>query len=758
MTTDTHYRICPLCEATCGLELKAEGRNIVSIRGDRQDTFSQGFICPKGVALPDLDNDPDRLTTPMIRDESGWREATWAEAFETIESNWTRIFAEHGKEALGVYLGNPTVHNTPLSIYAVGFLQSMRGAKLFSASSVDQWPKQFASALMFGTGLSVPIPDVDRTDYLIIMGANPLVSNGSLLTAPNIGARLRGIQKRGGHIIAMDPRETKTTRVADEHLFIRPGTDAYFLFAVVNVLFTENLTSMNGLGEHVAGLDEVRELAELFPPESVAEKCGIPADTIRRIARELAAAKSAAVYARIGTCTQEFGTLASWLPDVIHVLTGNLDRPGGAMFPRGAHGPGNTKGKPGSGKGFRYGRHKSRVSQRPEIFGEYPVACLAEEIETPGKGQIRAMLTIAGNPVLSTPNGPRLAAAFDSVEFMVSIDMYLNETTRHANVILPATKVLERCHYDMAFAQFAVRNVARYSPAHFEVEEGFVPEWQIMLTLMGIVNGMGAKPDLAMLDGMMISTMIRREGAKETSPIHGKDAAGILSALSPRVGPERIIDFMLRTGPNGEGFGADPEGLTLSKLEENPHGIDLGPLMPRIPEVLRTATGKIELAPEPITKDIKRLQDRLGERDEMVLVGRRHLRTCNSWMHNIPAMVPDSNRCTLHIHPSDAERLGIKNDELSTVTSRVGSVTLGVEVTKGIMPGVVSIPHGWGHDAESIRMKVAEKHAGVNVNILTDEDAMDAPTGNSVLNGIPVSIVPAGAVAEAGAAAGAVEG
>ena len=524
--------------------------------------------------------------------------------------------------------------------------------------------------------------------------------------------------------------------------FIRPGTDAHFLFAIVHTLFEENLAKPGRLAELTAGLDDIRALAKQFPPEAVAEKCGIAAQDIRRFARELAAAPSAAVYARIGTCTQEFGTLASWLPEVIHVLTGNLDRPGGAMFTKPAYGGGNTKGTPGTGRGFRMGRHKTRVRGMPEIFGEQPVACLAEEIETPGTGQIRAMFTVAGNPVLSTPNGARLAKALDSLEFMVSLDVYLNETSRHAHVILPGLSPLENYHYDMAFSQLSIRNAARFSPPVFAKPADAPFEWQTVLRLTGLISGAGPNCDINMLDDMVMLNLIERETKLETSPIAGRNAQEILAALAPRRGPERSIDFMLRTGPYGEGFGKNPDGLSLAKLEAAPHGIDLGALEPRIPEVLRTPSGKIELAPDFIVQDVRRLAASLGGNGhgDLLLVGRRQLRSCNTWMHNTTRLVSGKPRCTLLMNPADAEALGLANTDTATVTSRAGTVQAPVEVTEEMMPGVVSLPHGWGHDAPDIRLSIAREHAGVNSNLLTDEYHLDPLSGNTVLCGIPVTV------------------
>lgn len=748
MSLTTVKRICPLCEATCGLELTLEGRTVTKIRGDKTDFFSEGYLCPKGVALKDLDADPDVLTSPMIREGETFREASWDEAFNLINERLPGIIKEHGKNAVGVYLGNPSVHKTSLGMYIPPFAKSLGSRNVFSASTVDQFPKQLASGLMFGTSLSVPICDIDRTDYMIILGANPLVSNGSLMTAPNYGARLRRLRERGGNVVVIDPRRTKTATAANEHLFIKPGSDAWFLFAIVHTLYDENLVNPGALAEHVNGLDQIEELARDYPPESVAERCGIPAEDIRRLAREFAAAPSACLYARIGTCTQEFGTIASWLPEVIHVLTGNLDRPGGAMFTRAAHGPSNTKGKPGVGRGIRPPRAKSRVRGLPEIFGEFPCSVMAEEIETPGEGQIRAMVTIAGNPVLSTPNGDRLDKALATLDFMVSVDIYLNETTRHADVILPGPSPLEDIQFDPAFMQLSVRNVARFSRPVFPMPDSMQPEWQTMLRLASIVSGGGPHPDINMVDGMVIGQLIHRELKNDHSPIAGRDADEILKALEPRVGPERVIDFLLRTGPYGDGFGTNPEGLTLDRVADAPNGgMDLGPLHPRIPEVLRTPSGKIEIAPRPIVEDLQRLKaaERNGKHNDFVLIGRRHLFTNNSWLNNLPSLTAGKAACTALINPDDATRLGLENGATAEIASRVGVVHVPVEHDPDIMPGVISLPHGWGHSAPGTRLRVASIDAGVNSNILADERVLDAPSGNAVLCGIPVSVVPVGA-------------
>ncbi len=742
--SSTAYRTCHLCEATCGLELHIDDREIALVRGDRDDVFSRGYLCPKGTAIKHLETDPDRVRTPMIRRGATWHEVTWDDAFAEIDRRLGEVRAAHGNDAVAAYLGNPNAHNLGPVLYNRVLLQALGSGNVYSASTVDQMPKQVSAGLMFGTALSVPVPDVDRTDYLLMLGANPFASNGSLWTAPDLPKRLRDLRARGGRLVVVDPRRTKTAEEADEHVAIRPAADALFLFALVHVLFREDLVALGVLAEHTEGIDAVRAAAEQFAPEQVADTTGIDADTIRRIARELAAAPAAAVYARIGTCTQEFGTLASWLVDVLNVLTGNLDRPGGAMFAKPATGSGNTGGTSGKGRGVRFGRRHSRVRGLPEVFGELPVVCLAEEIETPGDGQVRALLTLAGNPAVSTPDAERLDRALGTLDFMVSVDIYLNETTRHADVFLPAEPELARGHYDVALYNLAIRNVANYSPPLFELDASALPEWQILLRLAAILGGQGADADVDALDDFLITGLVQKAVSRHGSNVEGRDTDELLKELASRRGPERILDFMLRTGPYGDGFGADPDGLSLAKLEEHPHGIDLGPLQPRVPEVLRTPSGKIELAPVECLADVARLAAVLErDRPALVLVGRRDLRSNNSWMHNLPVLVKGKARCTLHVHPDDARRAGVTDGAAARVRSATGEVIVPVEITDAVRPGVVSMPHGWGHDRSGAQMQVAAANAGANSNILASGTAFDPLSGNAVLNGIPVELEPA---------------
>jgi len=735
------YRSCPLCEATCGIavEVDRSAGRVIGVRGDPADPFSRGYLCPKAHGLKGLQEDPDRLRRPLRRRGADWEEIGWEEAFEEAAGRLREIRDAHGPGALGTYLGNPSVHDLGASLFLPPLLRSLGTRKRFSASSVDQLPKQLSSAAMFGGVLTVPIPDVDRTHYLLVLGANPLASNGSLMTAPDMPGRLRRLRQRGGRLVVVDPRRSETAAIADEHVPIRPGRDAYFLFGLVHTLFAEGLVRLGRLTPHLRGVDEVRELAADFAPEAVAGVTGVAAERIRRIARELAAAPSAACYGRIGTCTQEFGTLASWLVDVVNALTGNLDRPGGAMFTRPATGP--ALDRPRNKGRIPYGRWTSTLRKRPEALGELPVATFAEEIDSAGDERIRALVTVAGNPVLSTPNGARLARALASLEFMVSVDIYVNETTRFAHLILPPTSPLEHSSYDLAFNALAVRNVAKFSPAALDPPAGSRDQWEILAELAGRVSGASAD----VVDELVLGALLKNAvGGPETSRPEVSEGEA-RRALGERRGPERILDLMLRAGPYGDGFDASREGLSLARLREAAHGVDLGPLEPRIPEILDTASGQVELAPALLVDDVARLREGLAAPTNggLVLVGRRHLRSNNSWMHNVHALAKGRDRCTLLVNPADAERLGLADGGRARVRSRVGEVTAPVAVTDAMMPGVVSLPHGFGHDAEGARLAVARRQPGVNSNLLTDEEAVDELSGNSVLNGIPVEVAPA---------------
>lgn len=706
------------------------------MRGDDEDVFSRGYICPKGAAIGELEADPDRLRAPHAPTDGAHRPVAWNEAFDRVAAGLQPVIEQHGPDAVGIYLGNPNVHNLAGTFYAKPLIKAVGTRNIFTASTVDQMPKHVSSGLLFGDPLAIPVPDIDRTDHLLMLGANPRMSNGSLCTAPDFPGRLDALRERGGRLVVVDPRRSRTAQRADEHVGIRPGTDVLLLAGMAHVLFTDGLADLGRLGPHVAGLGRVQAAVARFTPEQVASGCGVAAATIRRLAHELAAADRAAVYGRIGTTTVRFGTVTSWLVDVLNALTGNLDEPGGAMFPRPAHVP-DRSGRPP----FRTGRWHSRVRGLPEVLGELPVATLADEIETPGEGQIRALVTVAGNPVLSTPNGARLDRALSSLDFMVAVDPYLNETTRHADVILPPPAALRRSHYDAAFYGLSVRNVANFSPPVLGPEPGRPEEWEILLRLAAIAGGEPADTDLEPFDELVAATVAGRVVRSPNSPVHDRDPGELLAAVDARRGPERLLDLLLRAGPYGDRFDGNGGGLSLDRLREHPHGIDLGALEPRLPDLLTTESGQVELAPDGVLEHLAEAATAFGgEPSGLLLVGRRHLRTNNSWMHNVPMLTKGGDLCTLQIHPDDATARGLRDGAGAEVRSDTGAIVVPVEVTEDIARGVVSVPHGFGHDLDGVRMRVAAEQPGSNTNRLSDEHAIDPLSGTAVLNAIPVEV------------------
>jgi anaerobic selenocysteine-containing dehydrogenase len=715
-----HYRACNLCEAICGIEIKVEADQRLTIRGDKDDPFSRGYICPKAVALQDIHFDKDRLKYPVRRIPGGWRRIGWDEAFDEVAKNLKSVYAKYGRNSIGTYVGNPTVHNYGALLFAPGFLRSLHTRNKFSATSVDQLAHHVASFLMFGHQLLLPIPDIDRTKLFLVLGANPAVSNGSMMTAPGMGRRMEELRRRGGKVILIDPRQNETARLVDQHLFIRPGTDVFLLLALLQVIFEEGLTRPGPLASFTKGLEAIGNLVREFPPERVASITGIESEQIRLLAREFAAAESAVCYGRIGVSTQEFGGICQWLINVLNIVTGNLDRPGGAMFPLPAFDP--LSAPESLAPRGSFGRWHSRVRKLPEFSGELPVAALAEEILTPGEGQVKAFVTLAGNPVLSTPNGRELDEALASLEFMVSIDIYINETTRHAHIILPPTGPLERGHYDIAFNILAVRNTAKFSPPLFDPAPDTRADWEILSELQ------------TRMEHKQVGSILR----------------GVQRKVGRRFfGPERILDLSLRFGPYGSGLNPFSKGLTLRKLKKAVHGIDLGPMMTCLPKRLRTADKCIELAPEALVNDVKRVKAKFLDNappdlnGNLLLIGRRHLRSNNSWLHNTRRLLRDDEtqpRCTILMHPLDAARRNLSSGQNVRVESRVGSIVIPIEVSDEMMPGVVSIPHGWGHDRPGNKLAVAQQHPGQSINDLTDNQAIDALCGTAAFNGTVVTV------------------
>jgi anaerobic selenocysteine-containing dehydrogenase len=693
---------CPLCEAACGILVELDGERIRSIRGDVDDPFSRGYICPKAAALADIHNDPDRVRTPLIRQGTSWREASWDEALDRAAEGLDRLRRQHGRDAVAIYYGNPVAHSLGLITHALTFARALRTRNVYSASSADQLPQMLVALRMFGHQVVIPVPDLDRTDFLLLLGANPMVSNGSLMTAPGMKHRLRAIRERGGRVVVVDPRRTETADAADEHVPIRPGTDALLLAAMLHVIFAERWMNAGRLEGRIKNLDALASFVRELSPERVAPRTGVSAETTRRLAGEFARTERAACYGRVGLCTQRYGTLASWLLQVLNLVTGHLDDVGGMMLTTPAVDIVSILSK--MGLRGTYDRWRSRVRNLPEFGGELPVAALADEIEASGTGRIRGLMTIAGNPVLSSPNGRRLDRALTSLEHVVSIDPYLNETTRHAHVLLPPAPPLSRGHYDLALYAFAVRNVAKYAEPVIERESLARHDWEIVADLSA---------------RMFVPRLLRTPALRA------------LQALCP----ERILDLMLRLGPHR---------LSLAKLRQAPHGVDLGPLEPgRIARSIGTADGQIDIAPADFMREAR---DRLladvmiDTNGDLLLIGRRQLRNNNSWLHNSHRLVKGKPRCTLLIHPQDATTRDLANGDVARLESKAGSLTVAVEVTDTILPGVVSLPHGWGHDRAGIRLTVARDFPGTSVNDVTSELDVDTLSGTAAFNGVAVHV------------------
>lgn len=705
-----HYRSCNLCEAICGIEISVREDQTLDIRGDKNDPFSRGYICPKAVALQDIHTDKDRLRLPVRRTADGWERISWAEAFDEIERSIKRVQSEHGSNAVATYFGNPTVHSYGALLFGPPFMRSLHTRNRFSATSVDQLPHHLAAFLMFGHQLLLPVPDVDRTKFFLILGANPAVSNGSMMTSPDIRNRLHSIRERGGNVVVVDPRFTETARLADRHLFIRPGTDVFLLLALLHVIVKDGLSRPGSLEKFTDGIETIDEAVQDFAPETVAPITGMDAAEIRALATQFAASESAVCYGRIGLSTQEYGGLCQWLITVLNIVTGNLDREGGSMFTLPAFDP-ITAPESLAPRGS-FGRWHSRVRKLPEIGGELPVAALAEEILTEGKGQIRSLITFAGNPVLSTPNGRQLDEALASLDFMVSIDFYINETTRHANIILPPSSPLERDHFDIAFNLLAIRNTAKFSPALFPRSRDTLHDWEILSELSSRLESKGG----------FIKSFVERW-----------------------LTPNRMLALGLRFGPYGSKLNPFSKGLTLRTLKRSPHGIDLGPLRRCLPDRLRTPKKRIDLAPKIFLDDLARIKGRLSETTsgpdgELLLIGRRQLRSNNSWMHNYGRLVRGEDRCTIIMNPEDASIRGLTAGETVSVSGNSQSINLPVEVSDEMMRGVVSIPHGWGHGRDGVELGIAGEHAGESINDLTSHAAIDPLCGTAAFTGTPVSV------------------
>ena len=699
----THFRTCNLCEAMCGIVIQHDGEKVLSIKGDKNDPFSKGYICPKATALQDLHEDSDRLRHPVERTANGWKEISWPDALDKVAAGIQLVQKKHGQNAFGIYLGNPNVHNLGGMLTIKHLLSSIKTRSRFSATSIDQLPHHIVSMHLFGHMLRIPVPDVNRTQYMLIIGGNPLASNGSIMTAPNMRQKLKDIKARDGKVVVIDPRRTETADIASEHHFIRPATDVLLLLAMLNEIYLQGYADKahaknNRAAALAPEIERIADFAKDYSAESVADITGIAASEIKRLVKEFCEAESSVCYGRMGVSVQEFGLLSQYLIMVINIVTGRLDEVGGLMFPNPAVDVVNN-----SGPGYLGKRH-SRVSNLPDFNGDYPVVAMADEMLVEGAGQLKGFMTVAGNPVLSTPNGEKLDTAFANLDFMVAIDYFVTETSRHAHIILPPVSPLERDHYDVTFNNFAVHNVAKYSKALFAKKKSAKHDWQIYLELAKRLDKKAA-----------LATKIERR-------------------IVRTLGPKFMLDQGLRRGPYA--------GMTLNKLKKNPHGIDLGPPKRMLPQALKHKDKQIHLNIDFYQADLERVREMMQNYDDkqVLLIGRRHVRSNNSWLHNSYRLVKGKPRCTLMLHPETAKEYSIEDGQNVKVTSRVGSVIITAEVTDELMPKVVSIPHGWGHDRKGVKQKIAQAHAGVSVNDLTDDTLIDQLSGNAAVNGVPVQL------------------
>lgn len=746
-TSDTvrvHRRICPFCEQNCATLVKVDHSTdeVLEVRGDKDDPLSKGYICPKAYAVKDLHHDPDMLTGPVIKRDGKFVSVGWEEALDFAAERIKAIQAEHGKNGVGFFSGTTVAHHPGLALYLGPLMVTLQSQQIYSTSSIDCHPHFLAAASMFGGPGSLPVPDIDRSDYFVLIGANPAQSNGSFMTAPNVMGRLRDIKKRGGKIVVIDPRRTETAKIADWHLSIEPGGDAALLLAVARTLFEEDLVDLGHLKKHASNVDRLRELAEPFAPERVSASTGIGADDIRTLARELAAAPSACIYGRIGSCMQRFGSVTNWLINAINGLTGNLDSEGGAMFPGGVFQSILVSDRH-DGNSIPYDRYRSRVSNFPELTNQFPAALMVEEMTVPGEGQMKALITMGANPVLSSPNGGgSLTRALEGLEFMMSFDIFINETTRHADVILPSPPHLSHSDFMIFFTFVTVRDYIKYAPPIFEKREGEMHDSAIFCELIARLQGITPQEadDLAL---QMLFDHLRAQGNEVLADM---TLPQVVQHIGSDPGEERLFDMLLRSGPYGDHFGERPDGLTLAKLKDHGEGMDFGPMRPHIEDVLHMPGKMIDFAPEAITPDVARVDEWLnaGKDDGLHLIGRRQVRSCNTWMHNFPSLAKGPELCVLLMHPDDAGNRNIADGGTVTIRSRTGELKVPVKLTDEMRPGVVSLPHGWGHvDDEVPGMPHAKSRPGVNYNILADETLMDMPSGNVNLNHIPVEVAPA---------------
>jgi anaerobic selenocysteine-containing dehydrogenase len=704
-----HYRSCNICEAMCGIVITTKEDEIISIKGDKDDVHSKGYTCPKAFALKDLYNDPDRLRHPVRKVGDQWRRISWKDAFDEIGKELKLIRKRYGKDANSLYFGNPTVYYHGTVLFANIFAKAIDTKNRYSASSLDQLPSMMVANEMYGHHFFIPVPDLDRTDYFLMLGANPAVSGGSIFSAPGFNKKVSQVSKRG-KVVVVDPVKTRSAVMADKHIFIKPGTDVFFLLGMLHTLYKENLINPGRLKSFTDGLDQLAGIVSDYSPERVSAPTGIPAEVIREIAIDFSAAKSAVCYGRMGTSIQEFGTLSSWLIHLLNVVTGNLDSPGGFMFTNSVLdivGMMVSSGVTGS-----FNQFQSRLRGLPELGNELPTSTLAEEILTDGTGKIRSLITVCGNPVLSAPNGRLMNEAIKNLDFMVAIDWYINETTRHADIILPPVNMLEQDYFPILAMLVCSRNFAKYASPVFRPDPDAREAWQIMKEI-----------------AIRLTTNLAERF--------------VIKSLTPKM----LLKLGIRFGPYGAGLKFYRKGLTLKKIQKAKHGLDLGPLKTCLPNHLHNEEKRINAVPQIFAKGLSELKKKFDKEMQthekefdLLLVSRRNIRTNNSWLHNVAGMHNKKNQCTVWVNPADADRLGIVAGAMVEVSSRVGAISIEAEVTDRIMQGVICIPHGWGHGRKGVKLGIATKNPGVSVNDITDHSRVDTICGNAVFSGVPVKI------------------
>ena len=664
--------------------------------------------------MEEVVNDHDRVLKPLRRKRDGsFEEVSWESALSDISARLSDVLDEHGKESVAWYMGNPGAFSYSHTLWAKGFLDAIGSPHYYTAGSQDVNNRFAASALLYGSPLVVPIPDLRRTDFLLMVGANPLVSHGSVLSAPRVREQLLGLEKRGGRVVVVDPRRSETAKQF-EHLPIRPDADAWLLLSLLQVVLDEGLADRGWLAEHAKGADELERLVAGHSPEDTESRTGVPADRARELARAFAEAPSAAAYGRTGSCLGRFGTLVSFLLDALNAVTGNLDSPGGAVFGRPPIALDDVAERVGLAS---YGKTRARFGDFPDVIGNLPASLLPREIETPGARQVKAMFVSAGNPVLSVPDGDAMERALGKLDLMVALDFYVNETTKHADYVLPTTTLYERDDVPIAFLGFFSQPFIQTTERVIEPRGESRQEWEIIDDLS---RRMGLAP---------YSIPALRAAAK----------------LGFRPTPQRLVDLLLRTGPKGDLFGARRGGLSLDELRKHPHGLLLGEEIETgvLGDKVRHKGSRVHLAPPEIVEEMTRAESSNGDDPAypLRLIGLRELRSHNSWMHNAPMLMRGGRVQALRVHPDDAAACGLEDGGEVSVESKSGAVTVPVKVTDEMMPGAVALPHGWGHRGG---WKLANEHAGANVNLLASSDPEDLErlAGMAHLNGIPVRLEP----------------